>query len=42
MDVFEAARAGADIATVPFKVLKQMLDHPLTNTGIFLRNPKAG
>ncbi len=34
MDVFEAARAGADIATVPFKVLQQMIKHPLTDTGI--------
>ncbi|MGB9802485.1 fructose-6-phosphate aldolase [Desulfofundulus sp.] len=29
-----AARAGADIATVPYKVLMQMLKHPLTDTGI--------
>lgn len=34
MDVFEAARAGADIATVPFKILQQMIKHPLTDTGI--------
>lgn len=34
MDVFEAARAGADIATVPFKVLQQMIKHPLTDIGI--------
>ncbi|NLZ53622.1 MAG: fructose-6-phosphate aldolase [Thermoanaerobacteraceae bacterium] len=34
MDVFEAARAGADIATVPYKVLQQMLKHPLTDNGI--------
>jgi len=33
-DVFEAAKAGADIATVPFKVLQQMLKHPLTDIGI--------
>jgi len=28
-----AARAGADIATVPFKVLMQMMRHPLTDAG---------
>ena len=32
--VVDAARAGCDIATVPFKVLEQMLHHPLTNSGI--------
>lgn len=30
----EAARAGADIATVPFKVLMQMVKHPLTDAGL--------
>lgn len=30
----EAAKAGADIATVPYKVLMQMLAHPLTDAGI--------
>ncbi len=30
----EAALAGAHIATVPFKVLKQMVCHPLTDIGI--------
>ena len=29
-----AAKAGADIATVPYKVLMQMLEHPLTTNGI--------
>ena len=29
-----AVRAGADIATVPYKVLMQMIKHPLTDTGI--------
>jgi len=29
-----AARYGADIATVPFKVLEQMMKHPLTEAGI--------
>ncbi|MCF6094068.1 fructose-6-phosphate aldolase [Microaerobacter geothermalis] len=32
--VLEAARLGADIATVPFKVLQQMVKHPLTDIGI--------
>jgi transaldolase len=32
--VTEAALAGAHIATVPFKVLRQMIHHPLTDTGI--------
>lgn len=30
----EAALAGAHIATVPLKVLTQMIHHPLTDTGI--------
>lgn len=34
MDIFNAAKAGADIATVPYKVLQQMLKHPLTDIGI--------
>jgi transaldolase len=29
-----AARAGADIVTVPYKVLMQMIKHPLTDIGI--------
>ena len=32
--VMECAKTGADIATVPFKVLKQMIHHPLTDIGI--------
>lgn len=32
--VTEAALAGSDIATVPYKVIMQMLDHPLTEAGI--------
>ncbi len=32
--VVECARTGADIATVPYKVLMQMLKHPLTDSGI--------
>ncbi len=34
MHVSAAARAGADIATVPYKVLMQMIEHPLTEAGI--------
>ena len=30
----DAALAGAHIATTPFKVLRQMVHHPLTDTGI--------
>lgn len=30
----EAAKAGAHIATVPYKVLGQMMQHPLTDIGI--------
>src|SRR3954453_22507520 len=30
----QAALAGAHIATLPFKVLKQMVHHPLTDSGI--------
>ena len=32
--VIDCARAGADIATVPYKVLVQMIQHPLTDQGI--------
>lgn len=32
--VTECALAGADIATVPYKVLEQMIRHPLTDQGI--------
>jgi len=34
LHAFQAAKAGADIATVPYKVLLQMIEHPLTTTGI--------
>lgn len=34
--VLEAARLGADIATVPFAVLEKMFQHPLTDRGIEL------
>ena len=32
--VLESAKLGADFATVPFGVLKQLLGHPLTTAGI--------
>jgi transaldolase len=34
LHVTQAALAGAHIATVPFKVLQQMVHHPLTDKGI--------
>ena len=33
-DTVSAALAGAHIATVPYKVLLQMFNHPLTDAGI--------
>jgi transaldolase len=32
--VLEAAKIGADVATCPFAVLKQLVHHPLTDIGI--------
>jgi transaldolase len=32
--VVEGALAGADVATVPFKVLQQLFHHPLTDVGL--------
>ena len=34
MHVTDCALAGADIATVPYKVIMQMIHHPLTDEGI--------
>lgn len=34
MHVTDCALAGADIATVPYKVLEKMIHHPLTEQGI--------
>lgn len=34
LHVQQAAMAGAHIATVPYKVFKQMVNHPLTDKGI--------
>jgi len=34
LHVVEAAKLGADVATLPFKVLEQMVKHPLTDMGL--------
>jgi len=34
LHVIEAAKIGADIATVPFAVIEQLIKHPLTDIGI--------
>ena len=34
LHVLEAAKAGADIATIPFAVLESLIKHPLTDIGI--------
>jgi transaldolase len=34
LHVLEAARMGADIATIPFKVIAQLVRHPLTDIGL--------
>lgn len=34
MHIVDCAKTGADIATVPYKVLMQMVKHPLTDIGI--------
>jgi transaldolase len=34
LHVLEAARIGSDVATVPFKVIMQLFQHPLTNIGL--------
>ena len=33
-DVVDASLAGADIATIPYKIIDQMTKHPLTDAGI--------
>ena len=33
-DAIRAAKAGADISTIPYKVILQMISHPLTDKGI--------
>ncbi|MGB9179044.1 MAG: fructose-6-phosphate aldolase [Pyrinomonadaceae bacterium] len=32
--VVQAARLGADVATLPFKVIEQLIKHPLTDKGL--------
>jgi transaldolase len=32
--VLQAARLGADVATIPFKVIEQLAQHPLTDKGL--------
>jgi transaldolase len=32
--VIEAARIGADVVTMPFKVMAQLINHPLTDKGL--------
>jgi len=34
LHVLQAALLGADIATIPFKVIKQLAKHPLTDIGL--------
>jgi transaldolase len=34
LHVLEAARLGADVATIPFNVLEQLAKHPLTDIGL--------
>ncbi len=34
MHVLESARLGADIATIPYKVIAQLAKHPLTDIGL--------
>jgi transaldolase len=42
--VIEAARIGADVATMPFKVIEQLIKHPLTDKGLeqFLADWRKG
>jgi transaldolase len=34
LHVVESAMAGADIATIPYSVIKQLANHPLTDKGL--------
>lgn len=34
MHIVDAALVGADVATIPFKVIKQLIHHPLTDKGL--------
>lgn len=44
LHVVGAARAGADVATMPLKVLHQLFNHPLTDKGLeqFLQDWRGG
>lgn len=44
MHIVEAALLGADVATIPFKVIQQLVKHPLTDKGLdaFLADWKKG
>ncbi len=34
MHIVDCALAGADVATIPFKVIQQLVNHPLTDKGL--------
>ena len=34
MHIVESALVGADVATIPFKVIQRLVKHPLTDKGI--------
>ena len=34
MHVVQAAMIGADVCTMPFKVIEQLIQHPLTEIGL--------
>jgi transaldolase len=34
MHIVDSALAGADVATIPFKVIQQLIRHPLTDKGL--------
>lgn len=44
LHLVQSALVGADIATVPFKVIEQMMKHPLTDVGLekFLADHRKG
>jgi len=44
LHLVQAATIGADISTVPFSVIKQMMSHPLTDVGLkrFLEDWEKG
>lgn len=34
MQIVDCALAGADVATIPFKIIRQLVQHPLTDKGL--------